>query len=134
MLRWKDKHICTSESINENLPKDNQADKIHATDGQGAMIISNCLPAKKKKKGNAANKPKLTDDPENFDNFPDSKYVDVKMVAYVLGCGTATVWRRAKNGQLVAPHYPGTRTTRWLVGELRQWMKTDDVSKSSGNK
>jgi len=85
----------------------------------------NCLHAKPKSKKQAAEKPKLVNEAlKTFDALPDSGYVDVKMVAMLFGCSIPTVWRRVREGQLVAPHHPGTRTTRWQVGEIRKSLRS----------
>jgi predicted DNA-binding transcriptional regulator AlpA len=54
-----------------------------------------------------------------FEKLPDSAHVSVAVVGALFGCSTPTVWRRVRNGQLVAPHRIGLRTTRWSVGDLR---------------
>lgn len=54
-----------------------------------------------------------------FDELPDSAYVPVKVVCGLYSCSAASVWRWVRNGQLVAPHRLGPRSTRWSVGELR---------------
>lgn len=55
-----------------------------------------------------------------FDDWPASAFVDLHVVCALYSCSPSTVWRRVRQGQLVAPHRIGSRTTRWLVGELRQ--------------
>lgn len=57
---------------------------------------------------------------KNFDDLPASAFVSLAVVCALFACSPATVWRRVRQGQLVAPHRIGSRTTRWLVGELRQ--------------
>lgn len=59
---------------------------------------------------------------ENFDDLPDSAFVPVDVVAALFGCSIPTVWRRVKQGTLKTHHH-GVRSTRWLVGELRQAIK-----------
>lgn len=59
---------------------------------------------------------------ENFDELPDSAFVPVEVVAALFGCSIPTIWRRVKQGTLKTHHH-GVRSTRWLVGELRQAIK-----------
>jgi predicted DNA-binding transcriptional regulator AlpA len=54
-----------------------------------------------------------------FDELPASAHVPINVVCGLYACSPATVWRRVRNGQLVAPHRLGLRSTRWSVGELR---------------
>jgi len=56
----------------------------------------------------------------NFDSLPDAANVRVKVVASIVGCSTATVWRMAKRGTLPAPRRLSDRITVWNCGELRQ--------------
>lgn len=56
---------------------------------------------------------------KNFDQLPDTALVSVEVVAALFGCSIPTIWRRTKQGTLKA-HRHGLRSTRWLVGELRQ--------------
>ena len=57
-----------------------------------------------------------------FDQLPDSARVDVKTVAAVEGVSVATTWRWVEKGILPKPEPkpPGTNTTRWIVGKIRQ--------------
>ncbi len=56
---------------------------------------------------------------KNFESLPSAGYVDLQVVCALFSCSKATVWRRVRQGQLVAPHRIGARTTRWSVGEIR---------------
>lgn len=56
---------------------------------------------------------------KNFDALPNSAFVQLCIVCALFCCSPATVWRRVRSGELVAPHRIGARTTRWQVGELR---------------
>lgn len=58
-----------------------------------------------------------------FDTLPDSAYVPLPVVCALFACSPATIWRRVRDGRLVAPHRIGKRTTRWLVGQLRTDME-----------
>lgn len=58
-----------------------------------------------------------------FDTLPDAAFVPLAVVCALFSCSPATAWRRVRQGQLVAPHRIGTRTTRWQVGELRAALK-----------
>jgi predicted DNA-binding transcriptional regulator AlpA len=55
-----------------------------------------------------------------FDSLPDAANVRARVVAGVMGCSQATVWRMAKRGTLPAPRRVSDRVTVWNVGELRQ--------------
>jgi len=55
----------------------------------------------------------------NFSALPDEGFVPLPVVCALWSCSPATIWRRVRQGQLVAPHRLGSRTTRWRVGELR---------------
>lgn len=57
-----------------------------------------------------------------FDDLPDSAFISLPVVCALFGCSPATVWRRVRSGQLVAPHRIGVRSTRWQVGELRRHL------------
>lgn len=57
---------------------------------------------------------------KNFDDLPASAFVPLAVVCSLFSCSPATVWRRVRQGQLVAPYRIGPRTTRWLVRELRE--------------
>jgi predicted DNA-binding transcriptional regulator AlpA len=56
---------------------------------------------------------------KNFESLPSAGFVDLPVVCALFSCSRATVWRRVRQGQLVAPHRIGARTTRWSVGEIR---------------
>jgi predicted DNA-binding transcriptional regulator AlpA len=56
---------------------------------------------------------------KNFDDLPETAFIPLTVVCALFACSPATIWRRVKVGQLVAPHRIGARTTRWRVGELR---------------
>lgn len=61
-----------------------------------------------------------------FDALPDAALVPLVVVCALFSCSPATAWRRVRQGQLVAPHRIGTRTTRWQVGELRAALKRQE--------
>lgn len=66
----------------------------------------------------------------HFDTLPDSAFVSLPVVCGLLSCSAATVWRRVREGYLIAPHRLGKRTTRWRVGELRQNLaNVEEVTK-----
>ncbi|MBL8366362.1 MAG: AlpA family phage regulatory protein [Candidatus Accumulibacter sp.] len=56
----------------------------------------------------------------HFDSLPDSASVRLPVVAALVGCSTATVWRMVKRGTLPTPRQRGLRITAWSVGELRK--------------
>lgn len=55
----------------------------------------------------------------NFDALSDSDFVSIQVVCKLFSCSRATIWRRVRSGELVAPYRIGGRTTRWQVGQLR---------------
>lgn len=59
-----------------------------------------------------------------FDELPDSAFVPLLVVCTLFACSPATVWRRVRSGQLVAPLRIGSRTTRWMVRDLREMLAT----------
>ena len=56
----------------------------------------------------------------NYDSFPDSAHVRLPVVAALVGCSSATVWRMVKRGTLPAPRKMSERVTAWNVGDLRK--------------
>ncbi|MEO5687120.1 MAG: transcriptional regulator [Burkholderiaceae bacterium] len=59
---------------------------------------------------------------DNFDKLPDSAGVPVQVVAALMTCSVATVWRRAASKRLPTPIQHGG-TTRWLAGDLRKALR-----------
>lgn len=57
---------------------------------------------------------------ENFDTLPAAANVRPAIVAMLLGCSLATVWRMVRRGTLPAPRKISDRVTGFNVGELRQ--------------
>ncbi len=59
--------------------------------------------------------------PANFDTYPDSALVDVRITAGVLGCSPNTVWRRVKSGGIwPKPINIAHGQTRFRVGDIRK--------------
>ncbi len=60
---------------------------------------------------------------EQCDRLPDAAFVDVYVVAGLLGVGRSTVWNWAKKGNplIPAPRKFGDNT-RFSVGELRRCL------------
>lgn len=56
----------------------------------------------------------------NFDSLPDSANVRLPVVKALTGFSDATIWRKAKRGDLPAPRKLSERITAWNVGELRK--------------
>lgn len=69
----------------------------------------------------STNKPYITtlSSIESFDSLPDSAFISLPVVCTMFGCSPATIWRRVRQGDLVAPHRIGKRTTRWELGQIR---------------
>jgi len=61
---------------------------------------------------------------ESFDIAPDSAYVREPVVAAILSCSHATLWRWVKDGRIPSPRKLSPRVTAWNVGELRQYLAT----------
>lgn len=59
---------------------------------------------------------------QNFDQLPNAAHVREPVVAAVLGCSTATVWRWAKFGRIPQPIRLSPRISAWNVGQLRQTL------------
>lgn len=57
---------------------------------------------------------------KNFDLLPDAANVRLPVVQGLYSCSAATVWRRVKNGTIVAPQKHSEGITTWNVGQLRQ--------------
>ena len=59
----------------------------------------------------------------HFADLPDEAFVGVHVLAALLSCSVATVWRRAQSGQLAQPIKLGEQTTRWRVGVVRAHLR-----------
>lgn len=55
----------------------------------------------------------------NFSTLPNEAFIPLPVVCALYSCSKATIWRRVRQGLLVAPHRIGNRTTRWRVGDIR---------------
>jgi predicted DNA-binding transcriptional regulator AlpA len=57
----------------------------------------------------------------NFDQLPDSAFVDIRVVRGLFGDPAAsTIWRWVKRGTLARPDKVGPNKTCWNVGRLRR--------------
>jgi len=54
-----------------------------------------------------------------FDQLPDSANVRLPIVMRLYGISSASVWRGVKSGNIPKPRKLTTRTTTWLVRDLR---------------
>lgn len=54
-----------------------------------------------------------------FDQLPNAAHVRQPVVEAILGCSSATVWRRVKDGRLPNPIKLSPRISAWNVGQLR---------------
>lgn len=64
-----------------------------------------------------------------FDNLPDSAYIRQReLLNSVLPFSSATLWRKCKAGEFVAPVSLSARVTAWNVGQVRQWLQTQAQS------
>jgi predicted DNA-binding transcriptional regulator AlpA len=57
---------------------------------------------------------------KNWEALPDSAFIPLPVVCALFGCSPATVWRRVRSGDLVAPKKIGAGTTRWQVADIRR--------------
>lgn len=69
--------------------------------------------------------------PGNFDELPDSAYVDDKIVGVLFGVTPSTIWRRVRVGDLPAPIRFSSRCTRWNVGVVRKALAAAGVPKDA---
>lgn len=59
-----------------------------------------------------------------FDNLPASGYIrQAQLIPAVVPFSSATLWRKCKSGQFVAPVKLSSRVTAWNVGAVRQWLE-----------
>lgn len=66
---------------------------------------------------------------KTFDHLPDSGYVrQSELLSNVLPFSAATLWRKVKSGEFVAPTKLSARVTAWNVGQIRQWLQTQAQS------
>lgn len=61
-----------------------------------------------------------------FDSLPNAAHVRLPVVKGLLGCSSATVWRRVKAREIPEPKKFGGRITAWNVGELRRTLSGAD--------
>ena len=66
---------------------------------------------------------------QNFDQLPNAAHVRERVVAAVLGCSRATVWRWSKSGRIPQPIRLSPRVSAWNVGQLRQTLSLIDGSR-----
>ena len=67
--------------------------------------------------------PKPLKDLKNFDDLPNSAFVDIRVVAGLLGCSVGNAWLDLKKELIPAPVNLGKRKTRWNVGDLRAYLE-----------
>lgn len=60
-----------------------------------------------------------------FDDLPNSAYVrQPQLIPSPLPWSSATLWRKCKRGEFVAPTKLSERVTAWNVGAVRRWLDT----------
>jgi prophage regulatory protein len=59
---------------------------------------------------------------KTFNEMPDDGIVRVGPVARIVGCGPATVWRRARLKTFPAPLKVSAGITGWRVGDVRKYL------------
>lgn len=58
-----------------------------------------------------------------FDDLPDSGFVrQPQLIPSPLPWSSATLWRKCKRGEFVAPVKLSERVTAWNVGAVRRWL------------
>lgn len=61
--------------------------------------------------------------PPNFDDLPDSAYIrKSQLVPSPIPWSAATLWRKVKAGEFVAPVKVSEAVTAWKVGDVRRWL------------
>lgn len=58
----------------------------------------------------------------HFDLLPSCAGVDVQVVAALLARSVPRIWNDVKLGDLPQPVKFGPRSTRWIVGDLRDYI------------
>jgi prophage regulatory protein len=59
-----------------------------------------------------------------FDNLPASGYIrQAQLIPDVVPFSSATLWRKCKAGEFVAPTKLSARVTAWNVGLVRNWLQ-----------
>ena len=57
-----------------------------------------------------------------FDALPDSALMDVHEISALANRSVPSVWRDAKGGVLAKPIKIGTKSARWRVADVRQYL------------
>lgn len=64
----------------------------------------------------------------DFDSAPNSGYIrQAELLANVLPFSSATLWRKVKAGEFVAPTKLSARVTAWNIGQVRQWLQVQSA-------
>lgn len=58
----------------------------------------------------------------NFDNLPDSAFVDVRVTSAVVSRSPTSIWRDSARGNFPRPVKLGPACTRWNVGDIRRHL------------
>ena len=67
--------------------------------------------------------------PIDFDTLPACALASAQQVLPIVGFSAPTLWRRVKDGSFPKPvSLPGGRSTRWRVGEVREWLAALQVA------
>jgi predicted DNA-binding transcriptional regulator AlpA len=115
------KYVAGGGATSRSADQVTQADLISPLDKQGQQQKAKSALAPRKKTPRATTKPsEIPHALVTFDLLPASGFVRLPVVAGLLGCSGATVWRRVKAGSLPQPRKLSPRITAWNVGELRQ--------------
>lgn len=62
-----------------------------------------------------------------FDSYPNSALIDVRVIANLYGCSPNTIWRWAAAGVIPKPIKVSSQQTRWRVGDVRQALASLSV-------
>ena len=60
---------------------------------------------------------------ENFDKLPDISLVRISVVCKLIACSEPTIRRAVKKGEFPKPINPTSRTTCFLVSDIREFLK-----------
>jgi prophage regulatory protein len=59
----------------------------------------------------------------SFDQLPDSGYIrQAQLIPDVVPFSSATLWRKCRSKEFVAPTKLSARVTAWNVGAVRAWL------------
>ena len=63
----------------------------------------------------------------DFDKYPNSAFVDYEVFMLLTNLSRTSMWRGIKNGNLPQPVKFGDRKLSFNVGEIRDFLKKEEV-------